>query len=62
MCDSKGVIHKGKTDLNKYKKEFIIQTDITTMEEAFKDSNMVLVLSKLGTFPWRGILKLNQKL
>jgi malate dehydrogenase (oxaloacetate-decarboxylating)/malate dehydrogenase (oxaloacetate-decarboxylating)(NADP+) len=50
MCDSKGVIHKGRTDLNKYKKEFITQTDITTMEEAFKDANMVLGLSKPGTF------------
>ncbi|WP_152060376.1 malic enzyme-like NAD(P)-binding protein [Aliarcobacter butzleri] len=50
MCDSKGVIHKGRTDLNKYKKEFITETDVTTMEEAFKDANMVLGLSKPGTF------------
>ena len=50
MCDSKGVIHKGRTDLNKYKKEFITKTDITTMNEAFKDADMVLGLSKPGTF------------
>ena len=50
MCDSKGVIHKGRTDLNKYKKDFITQTDITTMNEAFTDADMVLGLSKPGTF------------
>ncbi|PUE63809.1 malic enzyme-like NAD(P)-binding protein [Arcobacter caeni] len=50
MCDSKGVIHKGRTDLNKYKKEFINKNDITTMNEAFKDADMVLGLSKPGTF------------
>ncbi|MBP7770084.1 MAG: malate dehydrogenase [Aliarcobacter sp.] len=50
MCDSKGVIHKGRTDLNKYKMEFITNTDITTMEEAFTDADMVLGLSKPGTF------------
>ncbi len=50
MCDSKGVIHKGRTDLNKYKKDFITQTDITTMEEAFQDADMVLGLSRPGTF------------
>ncbi|MDX9960724.1 MAG: malic enzyme-like NAD(P)-binding protein [Aliarcobacter sp.] len=50
MCDSKGVIHKERTDLNKYKKDFITQTDITTMNEAFTDADMVLGLSKPGTF------------
>ena len=50
MCDSKGVIHKGRTDLNKYKKDFITQTDITTMNQAFTDADMVLGLSKPGTF------------
>ena len=50
MCDSKGVIHKGRSDLNKYKKEFITNTNITTMEDAFRDADMVLGLSKPGTF------------
>lgn len=49
MCDSKGVIHKGRTDLNKYKKDFIID-DALTMEEAFRDADMVLGLSRPGTF------------
>jgi malate dehydrogenase (oxaloacetate-decarboxylating)(NADP+) len=50
MCDSKGVIHKGRTDINKYKQEFITHTDAVTMEDAFRDSDMVLGLSKPGTF------------
>lgn len=48
MCDSKGVINKDRTDLNKYKKDFI--SDFYTLEEAFKDANMVLGLSKPGSF------------
>uniref|UniRef100_UPI00404813A8 malic enzyme-like NAD(P)-binding protein n=1 Tax=Aliarcobacter sp. TaxID=2321116 RepID=UPI00404813A8 len=50
MCDSKGVIHKERNDLNKYKKDFITSTDAVTMEDAFKDADMVLGLSKPGTF------------
>ncbi|RXK00960.1 malate dehydrogenase [Arcobacter sp. CECT 8986] len=49
MCDSKGVIHKGRTDLNKYKKDFMID-EALTMEEAFTDADMVLGLSRPGTF------------
>ena len=49
MCDSKGVIHTGRTDLNKYKLDFVSNT-ITSLEDAFKDADMVLGLSKPGTF------------
>ena len=49
MCDSKGVVHSGRTDLNKYKLNFVSQT-CTTMEEAFKDADMVLGLSKPNSF------------
>ena len=49
MCDSKGVVHSGRTDLNKYKLNFVTGS-CTTMEEAFTDADMVLGLSKPGTF------------
>lgn len=49
MCDSKGVIHNGRDDLNRYKKEFMIDQPLT-MEEAFTDADMVLGLSRPGTF------------
>ncbi len=45
MFDSKGVIHKNRDDLNKYKKEFAISNDIT-LKDAIKDADMVLGLSK----------------
>lgn len=49
MCDSKGVIHSKRNDLNEYKQKFINDTCIT-MEEAFMDADMVLGLSRPGTF------------
>ena len=49
MLDSKGVIHKGRKDLNKYKKEFAIETDDRTIEDALKNADMMLGLSKGNT-------------
>lgn len=49
MCDSKGVIHSQRDGLNKYKKDFMID-EALTMEEAFTDADMVLGLSRPGTF------------
>ena len=49
MCDSKGVIHNGRDDLNKYKKEFAIE-EALTKTEAFRDADVVLGLSRPGTF------------
>ena len=45
MLDSKGVIHAGRDDLNKYKQEFAIETEDRTLEDALKDADMVLGLS-----------------
>lgn len=45
MLDSKGVIHTGRTDLNKYKKEFAIKTDERTIADALKNADMMLGLS-----------------
>jgi malate dehydrogenase (oxaloacetate-decarboxylating)(NADP+) len=45
MVDSKGVIHKGRTDLNQYKQEFAIETTDRTIEDAVKNADMLLGLS-----------------
>ena len=45
MLDSKGVIHSGRTDLNKYKQEFALDTEDRTLEDAIKGADMVLGLS-----------------
>jgi len=45
MLDSKGVIHTGRNDLNKYKQEFAIDTNERTIEDALKNADMMLGLS-----------------
>ena len=45
MVDSKGVINNRRTDLNKYKKEWITDREISTLAEAVKDADMFLGLS-----------------
>lgn len=47
MLDSKGVIHKGRTDLDQYKSFFANEkTNINTLEEAIKDADVFVGLSK----------------
>lgn len=46
MCDSKGVIYKGRTDINEEKKEFAVETSDRTLEDAMKDSDVFIGLSK----------------
>ncbi len=46
MIDSKGVIHNGRDDLNKYKKLFAFDTEDRTLEDAMIGADMVLGLSQ----------------
>lgn len=46
LIDSKGVVHSKRDDLNKYKKEFAIDTSSRTLKDAIKGANMVLGLSQ----------------
>lgn len=45
LVDSKGVVNKQRTDLNKYKLEFVSDTDANTLKEAMKDADVFLGLS-----------------
>lgn len=45
MLDSKGVIHTGREDLNKYKASFAIDTQDRTLADAMKGADMFLGLS-----------------
>ena len=45
MLDSKGVIHSGRDDLNKYKQAFAFDTPDRTLDDAIKGADMVLGLS-----------------
>jgi malate dehydrogenase (oxaloacetate-decarboxylating)(NADP+) len=50
MCDSKGVIHLGRTDLDKYKQSFAVETPLRILEEAIKGADLFLGLSKADLF------------
>jgi malate dehydrogenase (oxaloacetate-decarboxylating)(NADP+) len=45
MLDSRGVIHSGRTDLNKYKAEFAIETDARTLDDAIEGADAFLGVS-----------------
>ncbi|MCS6974486.1 MAG: NADP-dependent malic enzyme [Cyclobacteriaceae bacterium] len=46
MCDSKGVIHKDRTDLDEIKAEFATTQKVKTLQEAMKGADVFLGLSK----------------
>jgi len=48
MLDSRGVLHKERTDLNETKKQFVVDTPLRTLEEAMKGADMFLGLSVGG--------------
>jgi malate dehydrogenase (oxaloacetate-decarboxylating)(NADP+) len=48
MYDSKGCIHKGRKDLNKYKTEFASEIDHGTLADGLKDADVFLGLSVGG--------------
>jgi malate dehydrogenase (oxaloacetate-decarboxylating)(NADP+) len=45
MCDSKGPIHAGRTDLDDIKKEFITTRKLASLSEAMKDADFFIGLS-----------------
>jgi malate dehydrogenase (oxaloacetate-decarboxylating)(NADP+) len=45
MLDSRGVLNKKRTGLNKYKQQFVQDTDAETLEDALKDADVFLGLS-----------------
>jgi len=45
MLDSRGVLNTRREGLNKYKKDFVTETDANTLEEAMKDADVFLGLS-----------------
>jgi malate dehydrogenase (oxaloacetate-decarboxylating)(NADP+) len=45
LVDSKGVVHSGRTDLNKYKQRFILDTDARTLSDAVRGADVFYGLS-----------------
>jgi malate dehydrogenase (oxaloacetate-decarboxylating)(NADP+) len=48
MCDRKGVIHKGRTDLDQWKSAHAIDTDARTLTDALVGADVFLGLSAAG--------------
>ena len=48
MLDSKGVIYKGRDNLNEWKNEFAIKTKDRNLDDAIKDADVFLGLSQAG--------------
>lgn len=48
LCDSKGVIHTDRTDLNQWKAAHAVETDMRTLAEALMGADCVLGLSVAG--------------
>ncbi|NOY66737.1 MAG: malate dehydrogenase [Gammaproteobacteria bacterium] len=45
MVDRKGIIHKDRDNLNKYKQEFAVDTKLRTLEDAMKDADVFIGVS-----------------
>lgn len=48
MCDSKGVVHSGRTDLNAQKQAFAVDTDLRTLEDAMSGADVFIGVSGSG--------------
>jgi malate dehydrogenase (oxaloacetate-decarboxylating)(NADP+) len=48
MCDRKGVIHKGRSDLDQWKSAHAVDTDARTLAEALVNADVFLGLSAAG--------------
>ena len=45
MCDSKGIIYKGRKNIDQFKSAFAVNTKLRTLKEAMKDADVFLGLS-----------------
>ena len=59
MCDSKGVIYKGREGLNKQKEEFAVETECRTLADTFKGSDVFIGLSIGNVVSKEMILEMN---
>ncbi len=58
MLDSKGAINRKRTDINKYKAEFVTDLDIDTLEQAMDGADMFLGLSVAGAVKPEYLMKM----
>ena len=62
MCDSKGVIYKGrKSGLNPYKERFAVESELRTLSEAMVECDVFVGLSAAGTVSKEMVKSMNEK-
>ncbi len=61
MLDSKGVIFKGRKDLNKWKKNYAVKTKDRNLSEAIKNSDVFLGLSSAGVLTKENVKSMAKK-
>ncbi len=62
MCDSKGVIYKGRKEgLNPYKKKFAVETELRTLKEAMKGRDVFVGLSVGGVVSKEMVKSMNER-
>jgi malate dehydrogenase (oxaloacetate-decarboxylating)(NADP+) len=59
MCDSKGVIYKGRDGLNKQKEEFAVETECRTLADTFKGGDVFVGLSVGNVVSKEMLLEMN---
>ncbi len=60
MCDRKGVIHKGRTDLDQFKSAHAVETDRRTLHEALNGADVFLGLSAAGALKPEWVMEMAQ--
>ena len=61
MCDRKGVIHKGRSDLDQWKSAHAVETEARTLEEALVNADVFLGLSAAGALAPHMVLAMSPK-
>ena len=61
MIDRKGIIHKGRKDLNEWKLNYAIKTKDRTLDDAIKDADVFVGLSSAGALKKDMIKKMAKK-
>ena len=60
ICDTKGVVYKGRTaGMNQWKEEFAVETEKRTLEEALDGADVFVGVSAAGALKKEWVLKMN---
>ncbi|MBP6218199.1 MAG: NAD-dependent malic enzyme [Oligoflexales bacterium] len=58
LCDTQGVIHSEREDLNSFKQEFALKTSLRTLEEALEGADVFVGVSVAGSLTPRMLKKM----